>query len=112
SYTDAFTGFLTAEPERSGALVGTRTARGRVPAYSAFGHGEIYFPVDVAVKRLSSALSRDIIDRAFLNDVTEQVDLQRKMLLATKQFVLSEQYRSTLNALETEKGAPIWQDLR
>jgi hypothetical protein len=111
SYTDAFTGFLTAEPERSGALVGTRTARGRVPAYSAFGHGEIYFPVDVAVKRLSSALSRDIIDRAFLNDVTEQVDLQRKMLLATKQFVLSEHYRSTLNALETEKGAPIWQDL-
>jgi Tubulin like len=111
SYTDAFTGFLTAEPEMSGALVGTRTSRGKVPAYSTFGHGEIYFPMDVAVKRLSSALSRDIIHHAFLNDDAEQADVQRKMLLVTKQFVLSEQYRSTLNALETEKGAPIWQDL-
>src|SRR4029078_13269072 len=26
-------------------------------------------------------------------------------------FVLSEGYRSTLNALETERGAPIWQDM-
>lgn len=111
SYTDAFTGFLTAEPEMSGALVGTRTSRGKVPAYSAFGHGEIYFPVDVAVKRLSSALSRDIINHAFLNDVAEQTDVKRKMLLATKQFVLSEAYRNTLNGLETEKGAPIWQDV-
>ena len=111
SYTDAFTGFLTAEPEMSGALVGTRTSRGKVPAYSAFGHGEIYFPVDVAMKRLSSALSRDIIHHAFLNDDAAQTDVQRKMLLATKQFVLSEEYRSTLNGLETEKGAPIWQDV-
>ena len=111
SYTDAFTGFLTAEPEMSGSLVGTRTSRGKVPAYSTFGHGEIYIPVDVAVKRLSSALSRDIIHHAFLNDDAEQPDVQRKMLLATKQFVLSEEYRSTLNALETEKGASIWQDL-
>lgn len=111
SYSDAFTGFLTAEPEMSGALVGTRTSRGKVPAYSIFGHGEIYFPVDVAVKRLSSALARDIIDHAFLNDDTEQADLQRKMLLVTKQFVLGIEYRSTIDALETEKGAPIWQDL-
>lgn len=111
SYTDAFTGFLTAEPEMSGALVGTRTSRGKVPAYSTFGHGEIYVPVEVAVKRLSSALSRDIIHHAFLNDAAQQSDVQRKMLLATKQFVLSEDYQSTLNALETEKGAPIWRDL-
>jgi hypothetical protein len=111
SYTDAFTGFLTAEPEMSGALVGTRTSRGKVPAYNAFGHGEIYFPVDVAVKRLSSALSRDIISHAFLNDAAEQTDVKRKMLLATKQFVLSEAYRNTLSGLETEKGAPIWQDM-
>jgi hypothetical protein len=112
SYTDAFTGFLTAEPEMSGALVGTRTSRGKVPAYSTFGHGEIYFPVDVAVKRLSSILSRDIIHHAFLNDDSEQADIQRKLLLMTKQFVLSEEYKSTLDALQTEKGAPIWQDLQ
>ncbi len=111
SYTDAFTGFLTAEPEVSGALAGTRTVRGKIPAYSTFGHGEIYFPLDVAIKRLSSALSRDIIHHAFLNDDAEQADVQRKMLLATKQFVVSEEYRSILNGLEKEKGAPIWQDL-
>lgn len=111
SYTDAFTGFLTAEPEMSGALVGTRTSRGKVPAYSTFGHGEIYVPVEVALKRLSSALSRDIIHHAFLNDDAAPPDMQRKMLLATKQFVLSEEYKSTLNRLEMEKGASIWQDL-
>src|SRR5215213_4563972 len=104
-YTDAFTGFLTAEPEMSGALVGTRTCRGKVPAYNTFGHGEIYFPVDVSMKRLSSALSRDIIDQGFLCDGSKESNVQRKMLLATKQFVLREDYRNTVNRMETEKGA-------
>lgn len=112
SYTDAFTGFLTAEPEVSGALVGTRTARGKVPAYSTFGHGELYFPVDVAVTRLSSALSRDILDDAFLSERAEQSDIDRKMLLAAKQFVVNDVYRSALAGIETEKGALIWQDLK
>lgn len=111
SYTDAFTGFLTAEPEMSGALVGTRTSRGKVPAYSAFGHGELYFPVDIAVKRLSSALSRDIIDQAFLGQSPAHSDIERKSLLAAKQFVLAEEYRSGVNGIETDKGALIWQDL-
>jgi hypothetical protein len=110
SYTDAFTGFLTAEPEMSGALVGTRTCRGKVPAYSAFGHAELYFPVDVAMTRLSSALSRDILDHAFVYEKLEQPDIDRKMLLAAKQFVISENYTSALDGLETEKGALIWQD--
>lgn len=110
SFTDAFTGFLTSEPEMSGALVGTRTSRGKVPAYSAFGHGELYFPFEIAVKRLSSALSRDIIDEAFLGKSVEPVDLKRKTLLAAKQFVLGEEYRSAVNELERDKGALIWQD--
>lgn len=111
SYTDAFTGFLTSEPEKSGALVGTRTSRGKVPAYSAFGHGELYLPVEIALKRLSSALSRDIIDRAFLGQHAAPADLERKMLLAAKQFVVAEEYRSIINGIETDKGALIWQDL-
>lgn len=111
SYTDAFTGFLTSEPEKSGALVGTRTSRGKVPAYSAFGHGELYLPVEIAVKRLSSALSRDIIDEAFVGQNAAPSDLERKMLLAAKQFVVAEEYRSVVNGIETDKGALIWQDL-
>ena len=110
SYTDAFTGFLTAEPEMSGALVGTRTSRGKVPAYSTFGHGELYFPVEVAVTRLSSALSRDILDNAFLSERVGQQDVERKMLLAAKQFVLRDDYRSAIDGIETDKGALIWHD--
>lgn len=111
SYTDAFTGFLTSEPEKSGALVGTRTSRGKVPAYSAFGHGELYLPVEIAVKRLGSVLSRDIIDRAFLGQSAAPSDLERKLLLAAKQFVVAEEYRSAVNGIETDRGALIWQDL-
>lgn len=111
SYTDAFTGFLTAEPEMSGALVGTRTSRGKVPAYSTFGHGELYFPVDVALTRLSSALSRDILDHAFLSVRAGQPDVDWKMLLAAKQFVLRDDYRSAIDGIEIEKDALIWQDL-
>ena len=111
SYTDAFTGFLTAEPEMSGALVGTRTCRGKIPAYSTFGHGELYFPVDVAMTRLSAALSRDILDHSYLSEETEQSHLDRKMLLAAKQFVLRDDYRSAIDGIETDKGAVIWQDL-
>ena len=110
SYTDAFTGFLTAEPEMSGALVGTRTCRGKIPAYSTFGHGELYLPVEVAVIRLSSALSRDILDHAFISEKREQPEIDRKMLLAAKQFVLSDNYRSAVDGIETENGALIWQD--
>ena len=112
SYADTFAGFLTAEPEMSGALVGTRTSRGKIPAYSAFGHGELYFPSAIAVRRLSSALSRDIIKLAFLGEQVEESDIERKVLLSAKQFVLSEKYTDALNGLETEKGALIWHDLQ
>lgn len=111
SYSDAFTGFLTTEPETSGALGGTRTCRGKVPVYSTFGHGELYFPVDVALTRLSSALSRDILNHAFLSEGIQQPEIDRKMLLAAKQFVLRDDYRSAIDGIETEKGALIWQDL-
>lgn len=110
SYSDAFTGFLTSEPEMSGALIGTRLARGKAPAYSAFGYGELYFPVETTLTRLSSALARDITTRAFLADDAPPVDRSRKMLLAAKEFLLSSNYTSALDGLERDKGAPIWHD--
>jgi|GEM_PF-829693 len=112
SYVDAFVGFLTADPEESGALIGTRTSRGKSPIYNAFGHGELYFPAEIAITRLGSALARDIITREFLADDAARPDNVRKMLISAKQFVLSKSYTDALTGLEREKGkeALIWHD--
>jgi hypothetical protein len=111
SYSDAFTGFLTAEPEMSGALVGTRTSRGKAPAYSAFGHGELYYPASTVLTRLSSALARDVITRAFLaDDAPRAASNSRQMLLAAKEFVLRKDYRDILDGFDRDKGKLIWQD--
>jgi hypothetical protein len=110
SYSDAFAGFLTAEPEMSGALSGTRRSRGKFPAYSTFGHSELYFPAAIAVKRLSSALARDIIEQTFLGGAVERSASDRRLLLSAKQFVLSSDYRSAIERLESDQGALIWSD--
>jgi hypothetical protein len=109
-YTDAFVGFLTADPELSGALTGTRTARGKVPAYSTFGHGELFFPAITTIKRLSAAMARDIVTRAFLGNVTNRSSNKRRSLLDAKRLILSPAYNSAMNGLERDKGALIWRD--
>ncbi|MEH2390527.1 MAG: hypothetical protein V7K21_02260 [Nostoc sp.] len=43
SYADALAGFLTVEPETSGLLIGAQKVREKIPAYSAFGYGELFF---------------------------------------------------------------------
>jgi hypothetical protein len=111
SYSDAFVGFVTAEPETSGALPGTRLSRGKSPAYSSFGHGELYFPGEAMISRLASALARDILSLAFLSEEAATTD-NRKLMLATKQFLLSKDFVSALDGLEREKGAPIWQGFK
>ncbi|HEY0408077.1 MAG TPA: hypothetical protein VGC89_20235 [Pyrinomonadaceae bacterium] len=113
SYSDAFVGFLTAEPEMSGALLGTRVSRGKTPAYSAFGHGELYFPVETMLRRLSSALASDIITRAFLAEEPPRADTGRQLLLAAKEFVLSADYGREIDGLEKrDKGGAIWEGFK
>ena len=109
-YADAFAGFLAAEPERSGALAGTLTPRGKVAAYNSFGHGELFFPAEIAITRLSAALAADIIARAFLADDAPLTDNRRRLLLAAKQFVLSKDFENSLQSLERKEGALIWRD--
>lgn len=108
SYSDAFAGFLTADYERSGALTVGNRPRGKVAAYSSFGHGELFFPAELTIKRLSSALARDIISSDFLADVAPTVQDDRPMLIAAKEFVLNKKYTDALGGIEREKGGLIW----
>ncbi|MCA1592019.1 MAG: hypothetical protein LC754_05095 [Acidobacteria bacterium] len=110
-YADAFAGFLGAEPERSGAILG-RKARGRPPAYSSFGFGELYLPTDMAITRLSATLAHDITRLAFLGEFVRAPDNSRQLLLAAKLFVLSKDYGSALQGLERHKGEAIWRGFR
>ena len=113
SYADAFAGFLAAEPERSGALPGTHASRGRPPAYSSFGFGELFLPTEVAMKRLGAALARDIIARAYTPDEETPTDNDaRRLLLAVTKFTRSKRYVDALEGLERDQGALIWQPFK
>lgn len=110
SYADAFVGFLTAETETSGLLIGTQKVRGKIPAYSAFGYGELFFPGETAINRLSAALAADILVEQFLPKVEFNPETNRKWLLDAKEFVLSEDFTDAFLQLERDNGKPVWQD--
>jgi hypothetical protein len=110
SYADAFVGFLTLEPETGGLLIGTHTVRGKIPAYSTFGYGELFFPADIVIDRLSSALAADIVMQEFLPQAKLTPEANRQLLLNAKEFVLSEEYNDALQQLERDNGKPVWQD--
>lgn len=110
SYADAFAGFLTVEPETGGLLIGAHTIRGKLPAYSTFGYGELFFPAQTVVDRLSTALAADIITQEFLPSAKLTPEANRQLLLDAKEFVLSEDYNDALQQLERDNGKPVWQD--
>ncbi|KST63300.1 GumC domain-containing protein [Mastigocoleus testarum] len=110
SYADAFAGFLTAEPETGGLLIGTHTVRGKIPAYSTFGYGELLFPAQTVIDRLSSTLAADILSQEFLPQAKFTPEAHRQLLLNAKEFVLSEDYNDALQQLERDNGKPVWQD--
>lgn len=110
SYADAFVGFLTVETETSGLLIGTQKVRGKIPAYSTFGYGELFFPREIAIKRLSAALAADILLEQFLPKVEFHPEINRKWLLDAKEFVLSEDFTDAFLQLERDNGKPVWQD--
>ncbi|MCF4969074.1 hypothetical protein [Nostoc sp. CMAA1605] len=110
SYADAFAGLLTVEAETGGLLIGAHTVRGKLPAYSAFGYGELFFPADIVIERLSTALAGDIITQEFLPPAKLTPEANRQLLLDAKEFVLSEDYHDALQQLERDNGKPVWQD--
>ena len=112
SYSDAFVGFLTVEPESVGVLIGDKKVQGKVSAYSTFGYGELVFPASIAIARLNTTLASDIITHAFLTEEKPEPGNKRILLLEAQKFVLSEQYNQALNELEQYQGKPIWQDFK
>lgn len=110
SYADAFAGLLTLEPDRGGLLIGTHTVRGKIPAYSTFGYGELFFPAQTVINRLSATLAADIVTQEFLPQAKITPEANRQLLLDAKEFVLSEDYNDALQQLERDNGKPVWQD--
>ncbi len=110
SYADALAGFLTVEPETNGLLIGTQKVRGKIPAYSAFGYGELFFSGETTINRLSAALAADIMIEQFLPKAEFTPEAIRKCLLDAKGFVLSEDFSNAFLGLERDNGKPVWQD--
>ncbi len=110
SHADAFTGFLTVEAETNNLLIGTQKVRGKLPAYSAFGYGELFFPSEIVINRLSASLAADILARQFLPQAKSTIEVNRKWLLDTKEFILSEDFSNAFLELERDNGKPVWQD--
>jgi len=110
SYADAFAGFLTVEPETNGLLIGTQKVRGKIPAYSAFGYAELFFPGETTINRLSATLAADIMMEQFLPKAEFTPEAIRKCLLDAKEFVLSEDFSNAFLQLERDNGKPVWQD--
>jgi hypothetical protein len=110
SYADAFAGFLTVEPETSGLLIGIHKVRGKIPAYSTFGYGELFFAGETAINRLSTALAADIVMGQFLPKAEFTPEANRKWLLDAKDFVLSDEFSNAFLELERDNGKPVWQD--
>ena len=110
SYADAFTGFLTVEAETNNLLIGMQKVRGKLPAYSAFGYGELFFSSEIVINRLCASLAADILARQFLPQAKSTVEVNRKWLLDTKEFILSEDFSNAFIDLERDNGKPVWQD--
>ncbi|MEH1998735.1 MAG: hypothetical protein V7L00_08285 [Nostoc sp.] len=110
SYADALAGFLTVEPETNGLLIGAQKVRGKIPAYSAFGYGELFFAGEITINRLSAALAADILIEQFLPKPEFTPEAIRKCLLDAKGFVLSEDFSNAFLGLERDNGKPVWQD--
>ena len=110
SYADAFAGFLTVEAETNNLLIGTQKVRGKLPAYSAFGYGELFFPSEIVINRLSTSLAYDILNRQFLPQAKSTLEINRKWLLDVKEFILSEDLSNAFLELERDNGKPVWQD--
>ncbi|MHC5936775.1 hypothetical protein [Nostoc sp.] len=110
SYADALAGFLTVEPETNGLLIGAQKVRGKIPAYSAFGYGELFFAGETTINRLSAALAADILIEQFLPKPEFTPKAIRQCLLDAKGFVLSEDFSNAFLGLERDNGKPVWQD--
>lgn len=108
-YADAFVGLLSASPEDSMAAPGIN-AHGRPPAYNSFGYGELYFPSEVAVTRLSATLAHEVTLRFFLGEGVAAGHDERQSLNDVKRFVQDQEFKNNLEQVRRHRdGHAIWQ---
>jgi hypothetical protein len=103
TYAEAVAGALTYEPELSGALQGAFRPRGVDATFSSFGYAELFFPRDVALRRLESRLAAELIREKLL--VSGEVP---HAALAAKQFVVGDAFAGPLSRIGVEAGQTLF----
>lgn len=106
AYAEAIAGALTYEPEMSGAIPGNRP-RGRHPTFSSFGYASLVFPRDVALHRVESRFSRELVVTKLLGGEAPQ-----HAQLAAKQFVADERFAMPLARIGVDAGQSLFRRFR
>jgi hypothetical protein len=102
AYAEAIAGALTYEPEMSGAIPGNRP-RGMHPTFSSFGYASLVFPRDVALRRVESRFSRELIVTRLLSG-----EVRPHAQLAAKQFVADERFAMPLSRIGVDAGQSLF----
>jgi ABC-type multidrug transport system fused ATPase/permease subunit len=102
SYADAVAGALSFEPEMSGAPP-SRHPRGMHPTFSSFGYAELFFPRELALRRLEPRLAAELV-RAKLIDATSTPHSR----LEAKQFVTGDEFAVPLTRLCVDAGQSLF----
>ena len=102
AYAEAVAGALSYEPEMSGAIPGNHP-RGMAPAFSAFGYASLVFPRDVALQRIESRFSRELMASTLLGG-----EAPPRAQLAAKQFVAGERFSMPLSRIGVDAGQSLF----
>src|SRR6185436_6788546 len=101
-YAGAIAGALTHEPELSGALPGIHP-RGMHPTFSSFGYVLLVFPREVALQRVETRFSAELVLEKLLGG-GPALHAQ----LAAKQFVAAEEFALPLSRIGVEGGQSLF----
>lgn len=107
SYTDALIGFILTEKNNIIVALGNEKVRNQLLAYSTFGYGELFYPVQTIIERFGLKLAEELIPPAFLQ--TKGLN-DREILLEAKKFISHPAYKYPLEDITSIQGKEIWQD--
>jgi hypothetical protein len=106
AYVEMIAGALTFEPELSGTLPGAFRPRGMDATFSSFGFAELLFPRDVALRRIESRLSAELLrEKLLATAATPSAALPQ---LAAKQLVASDEFAAPLSRIGIDAGQSLF----